>query len=349
MRNLAALAASVSALLCMVFTETAYAHVKWFCAFDVSGQPKGLENVLCADFEIFVVLALLCVLAGGIIERTFIGAAMTRALDSVTGRLRIETTMLIRATCFFFFVSLWTLGGIILTPELTTTLTAISWLQLAIAAGLLWRQMLPLSALGIVFLFGFGVYQHGIFHLLDYPIFLGVALYLALIGLRRDFFGVRPLDVVRWSAAITLMWASMEKWAYPQWTFSLLISHPNLTMGYDNETFMRAAGAVEFALSFALLWTPLVRRVAAIILIGMFVSAVVEFGKIDAIGHSVIIVILLAIVGDNAPAAVQEKKTFGAMFAKPLVLATASYGMALAGFMAIYYALHAVIFGTTIG
>ncbi len=73
-----------------------------------------------------------------------------------------------------------------------------------------------------------------------------------------------------------------------------------MTLGYDPEFFMRAAGVIEFTLAFALIWTPLVRRVAATLLAAMFVSAVFQFGKIDAIGHSLIIVVLLAIVADDA-------------------------------------------------
>lgn len=134
---------------------------------------------------------------------------------------------------------------------------------------------------------------------MDYPIFLGIAVYLALVGLQRDLFGVRPLDILRWSAAITLMWASIEKWAYPQWTFPLFITHPALTMGYSSEFFMRAAGVVEFTLSFALFLTPLVRRFAALILGVMFIIAIPIFGKIDAIGHAPIIAVLLAIIADN--------------------------------------------------
>ena len=41
------------------------------------------------------------------------------------------------------------------------------------------------------------------------------------------------------------------------------------------------------------------RRVAAIILAGMFIGAVVEFGKIDLIGHTLIVAALLAIVADD--------------------------------------------------
>ena len=72
-----------------------------------------------------------------------------------------------------------------------------------------------------------------------------------------------------------------------------------MTMGYDAEFFMQAAGVIEFTLAFALIWTPLVRRVSAIMLAAAFIAAIAQFGKIDAIGHALIIVVLLAISADN--------------------------------------------------
>ena len=337
-RSLARAAASVAAVgaLC---PGNASAHVKWFCAYNVAGQPRGLENVLCPDFEQLTGLALAVLLIGCVLEGTVVGTALLQALDRVTGGLRSNTEILVRAVCGAFFVALWTMGGILLTPELKTASPYIPWLQLAIAAGLIWRRTLPLSALGIVVLFGLSVRDYGVFHLMDYPVFLGLAAYLALTGLGKSPFGVRPLDIVRWAAAITLMWASIEKWAYPQWTFPLFITHPAMTMGYDGEFFMRAAGVIEFTLAFSLAWTPLVRRSAAIILASMFVSAVIEFGKIDAIGHSAIVVVLLAVAADNG----------GARATRPrLLFAPVSYGIALAGFLAAYYVAHAALFGTAI-
>jgi hypothetical protein len=217
----------------LIFASQASAHVKWFCAFDVAGKPRGLENVLCPDFELLVALALAVLLSGCVAEGFSIGNAMLRALDRATQAIRDNTELLFRAGGGAFFVSLWVMGGIILTPELKTDQAWISWLQLAMAAGMLSRSTLPLSALGIAFLFALGVKQYGAFHLADYPVFLGVALYLTLIGLQRDLFGMRPLDVVRWAAAITLMWASVEKWAYPEWSFPLLYQYPSMTLGYD--------------------------------------------------------------------------------------------------------------------
>jgi hypothetical protein len=340
MRLPLAAAAAVAFLLVASFATEASAHVKWFCAFNVAGQPRGLENVLCADFEGLTGLAVLFLILGCLVDGTALGDALLRALNRVTSTIQSNHEILIRAVCGFFFVTLWNLQGIMLTPELKTTSMWIPWLQLAIAAGLIWRRTMPLSGLGIAVLFALAVRDYGVFHLADYPVFLGLAAYLALVGLQRDLFGARPLDVVRYAAAITLMWASIEKWAYPEWSFPLFIEHPSVTMGVDDEFFMRAAGVIEFTLAFSLLWTPLVRRVSAIILAAMFIVATFEFGRLDVIGHAPIVVVLLAIVGDDV-VIVQQSRRFA-------IAAPIAYCIALAGFLSVYYVVHAALFGTQI-
>ncbi|MDO9427559.1 MAG: hypothetical protein Q7T93_12085 [Methylobacterium sp.] len=333
--------AAWTAAVCLSLTGAgaAEAHVKWFCAYDVVGAPRGLETVLCDDFEKLAALSVLALVVGGLLEGTVLGAALTRSLDRVTGWARANTELLFRAVCGGFFVALWSLGGVILTPELTTTNAALPWLQLAIAVGFLWRATLPFSAAGIVALFAIAASQYGAFHLADYPIFLGVAVYLVLTTFQRKLFGLRPLDVVRYAAAITLMWASVEKWAYPQWTFPLFLEHPAMTMGFDGEYFMKAAGAVEFVLAFALVCTPLIRRIAAILLGAAFVSAIFQFGKIDAIGHAPIIVAMVAIAADDV--AVPQRL-------RRLVTMPVGYATALACFIGLYYGAHAALYGSAI-
>lgn len=328
---------AAGALLTMLSNTAAHAHVKWFCAYDVAGQPRGLENILCTDFELLVIASILFLVSGCYVESTPLGSAALRAMDRATVWVRENSELLMRATCGFFFVALWTLGGVILTPELKTTSPAIPLIQLAIAAGMISRATLPLSAAGIVFLFGVGVWNYGAFHLADYPIFLSVAAYLVLTAVQRDVFGVRAVDVIRYGAAITLMWASIEKWAYPQWSFPLFMQHPNLTLGFDPEFYMRAAGIVEFALAFALLWTPLVRRFAAVILCGAFISACFEFGKIDVIGHSAIIAVLFLIIADDKKAA-ENSRVLRPVFVAP------AFTIALVGYLALYYEGHALMF-----
>jgi hypothetical protein len=334
-----AAAMPLACLLDMILVGPASAHIKWFCAYDVASQPVGLENVLCPDFELLTGLSLLGLLTGAAVEGTSVGNAVLRAFDQATAYIRDNIEIIFRASCAFFFISIWAIGGILLTPELKTDSIWVGALQLAIAAGMLSRRTMPLSALGIFALFDIGVWNYGGFHLADYPVFLGFAAYIALVGGRTDFFGARPIDVLRYAAAITLMWASIEKWAYPQWSYPLMIQHPGMTLGFAPDFYMRAAGAIEFALAFSLLWTPLVRRVGAVMLTAMFVSAVFAFGKIDLIGHSLIVVALVGIVSDNGgkPAKIRD-----------FWLMPAAYAASLALFLATYYMVHAQLFGTTV-
>lgn len=318
---------------------SANAHVKWFSTYNVADQPRGLENFLHSDFKFLIGLSIFTLMSGCLLEGTTLGAAMMRSLDRVTCFLRDNSELMLRAGCAFFFVAIWGFGGILLTPELKTSSTAVAAIHLGIAAGMLSRRTMPLSGLGIVALFAIAVWQYGAFQLADYPVFLGVAAYLVLVGLGKDLLGARPIDVLRWTAGVTLMWASIEKWAYPEWSFPLLIQHPTMSLGFDPEFFMRAAGAVEFVLAFALMWTPLVRRFAAVILVAMFISAVFEFGKIDLIGHTLIVCALLAIIADN------DGKS---LFVRYPWLAPLGYTAALSGVTTIYYVAHAMLYGASI-
>src|SRR5258708_29680549 len=106
----------LSVSFCILGSQSVSAHVKWFCAYDVAGQPRGLENVLCPDFELLVGVALLWFFAGCLIEGTSLGEAMVRSMDRVTNGLRLHTEQMIRAACGFFFISLWAIGGVLFTP-----------------------------------------------------------------------------------------------------------------------------------------------------------------------------------------------------------------------------------------
>ena len=322
-----------------LYANPAAAHVKWFCTYDVAAPPQPIRLVLNGDFRNLALLTIAVLLVAGLLDRTPLGLAMLRSLDRVTWFLRDKTDVLVRAVLGGFFVALWMNGGIILTPELKTTVAWVPWLQLAIAVSMIWRQTLVLGALGMATLYVYAIDQYCLFHLMDYPIFLGLAAYLVLSAVRATPFGLRPLDVLRYATAITLMWASVEKWAYPQWTFPLLATHPEMTFGFTPEFYMRAAGLVEFALAFTLACGPLMRRTSAIILTAMFVSAVFEFGKIDALGHSAIIVVLLAILADNELPAPRRS----------LATAPAYFCASLAVTVLAYYGVHAAFFRAAIG
>lgn len=338
-RNACGVFALTSAWSLLAASE-AQAHVKWFCGYDVAQQPRGLNSVFGEQLWLLSGLAIGLLVAGCVLEGTGIGKALLRALDRVTAGARANTDGIVRIICAFFFTALWGMGGVLLTPELKTASTIIPWVQLGIAACLMFRRTLPLAALGIVILYTLSEVNYGVFHLMDYPIFLGIAAYLAVVGLELELPGAaRPVDLLRWAAGITLIWASVEKWAYPDWSFPLLTMYPEMTLGFDRELYMRAAGVIEFALAFGLLWTPLVRRVSAIMLGGMFISAIFEFGAIDAVGHSAIIAVMVAVACDDARVQWRPRQA---------VLLPLAYAVALIAVLIPYYGGHAVLFGTAI-
>lgn len=323
----------------VLLVGSASAHVKWFCAYDVAGQPVGLENVLCPDFEMLTGVSILALMTGSILDGTPLGTAMLEALNRATALIRNNVEIIARAACAAFFIAIWGMGGVLLTPELKTDSTVVGAIQLGIAAGMLSRRTMPLSALGIFVLYGIGIDTYGLFHMADYPVFLGFAVFLALTGLQTNVFGARPIDILRWTAGITLMWASIEKWAYPEWSYPLFIVHPTMSLGFTPDFYMRAAGAVEFALAFSLVWTPLVRRIGAIMLAAMFISACFPFGKIDMIGHSLIIVALFAIIADDARTKVSWRRSWWIPVA---------YASSLALFLGAYYYAHMALYGTAV-
>jgi len=370
----------LAAGIATLFPTTAQAHVKWFSPYDINDQPQQIELAFNTNFLILIALSILLLLIGCTVESLPPGRALLRGINTLTKPLEANADVLIRSGCGFFLVALWTLGGIILTPELKTGQPWIPWLQLAMAACLLWRRTLVLAGLGLIALYGIAVYFYGIFHLLDYPIFIGLALYFitlehfpaevvpgsakkmrqnkdleprsdslgseCALGSQITVFGFRAVDALRASVAITLMWASVEKWAYPQWSYPIIESNPALTMGFSREFYMQAAGLVEYALSFAILLGPLVRRTAAAILLGIFISAIGPFGKIDAIGHAPIIAVLAVVLGDSAPGRtlLSFELTSARNLFRSMLFVASGFGAILASFVAAYYTLHTELY-----
>jgi hypothetical protein len=279
-------------------TESAWAHVKWFVACNVSNDPLPVGAVFTRTFFLCGALFLALFYFGCAIEQTPFGAAFLRQLNRLTEPLHRRTDELLRAVAAVSFALLWADGGLILTPELKADDPRLSVIQLLIPLYLFGRATLPAAGAGILVLYGYGAVAYGPFHMLDYPIFMGLGVYFLLsIAQTAELLAFR-LNLLRWTVALSLLWPSMEKFVYPAWVAPIAIIHPELTLGFNVETVMTAAGVVEFGLAFALFWTPLVRRLAAFVLIMLLTAATFDFGKVDGIGHLMIIAVLLVVVAD---------------------------------------------------
>ena len=285
--------------------DAAYAHVKWFVKYDLLCPPRAPFSVFLSTY--FLGLAAIAapvmfgisyadhrlarsgfLLSGG-------WSVLTQRLGQAADLIGRYTPEIIRYAAALFFFVLFLYGEFILTPELKTNAPWVRWLQLAIAALALSPRTAWLAALGVGALYCKAIEQYGLFHMLDYPIFLGVAAHIFIWLRVRSRTAGLPDAVLRSFTAVTLLWGGVEKFAYPEWSFALLTERPELTFNLNPELYMVAAGFVEFCGAYLLISGRLASRAAAIVLLFFFVSAIIPFGTIDAIGHSVIIVVLLVL------------------------------------------------------
>ena len=199
------------------------------------------------------------------VERMPLGNTVMDVMDRISDPLWNRLDDFIRAMIAAFFIAIFAVGGVYLTPDLKTPSEWVSWTQLLIAAGIFSRRTMPLSAAGIIGLWLLALRDYDLFHLLDYlALGIGVAAYLVLASSQSEDWRAHRFEVLRWAVAIALMWSSLEKFAYPNWFYPLVEERPFLTFGLPRDAFIPMAGVAEFALGFGLLATPLMRRLSAL-------------------------------------------------------------------------------------
>ncbi|WP_445503694.1 hypothetical protein [Microvirga sp. G4-2] len=328
----------------------AEAHVKWFAPYIVNATPQPISATLTNGwFWTGIGLVLAFFLATLMVERTFIGRGVLSGLDRISAPLWSRSDDFMRATIGGFFMAIFAVGGIYLTPDLKTNSELISWAQLLIAACVFSRRTMPIAAAGIIALWVVALRDYDLFHLLDYlALGVGVAAYLVLASTDNPEWRARRFMALRWGIAIALMWSSLEKFAYPEWFYPLVEEKPFLTFGMPRDVFIPMAGVAEFTLGFGLLWTPLVRRLSAVSLLLIFFTAVYPFGRVDLVGHALIMAALFLVAADPCREAkalnVKVPTTlprFGSLASVPAGLA-----VALVVLVTSYWGLHGVFYGT---
>ncbi len=333
----------VAALIAGIALVTpAEAHIKWFAPYIVKASPQPVSTTLTDPwFWTGIVLVMLFLVLTRVIEQSRFGAQVMTVMDRASDPLWNRLDDFIRCVIAAFFVAIFAVGGVYLTPDLKTPAEWVSWIQLLIAAGIFSKRTMPLSAIGIIGLWLLALRDYELFHLFDYlALGVGVAAYLVLAASSNEQWRSHRFEVLRWAVAIALMWSSLEKFAYPDWFYPLVLERPFLTFGIPRDAFIPMAGVAEFTLGFGLLATPLVRRLSALGLLIIFTAAVYPFGRIDMIGHALIMMIIIAI-------AVDHKRDLS--FMNAIRQSTVLLPVSLAGFLTVfvvsYWGLHAGIYG----
>ncbi|AKJ28581.1 hypothetical protein AAW51_1890 [Caldimonas brevitalea] len=287
------------------------AHVKWFSkVVNCVSSPLDIAQVVASPLFAALFCAALVVMATVFtvdkqVRRRCKGRPPPALLSGASGAA--AASALLRAGVAVYFVCVpWYAQDrpFLLTPELTSGAAWVPAVQLTVAVAVLWRSSVPVAAAGIGVLYACAVWSYGWFHLLDYLYFVGIAAFLVLDALQRDTSAVLRFDLLRLSVGFSLMWVSIEKWVYPEWSYDLL-EHQlrQVTMGLDSQFVVMSAGFVEFCLAFLLVFGGLSARVSSLVLLALLVGAIPLAGVLDAIGHAPLLVVLLIFAARPNPMA----------------------------------------------
>ena len=342
----------IATLICLA-VFSANAHVKWFFDYDVTKPPTPIGEVLDGTFiKLFLVSALACYIFF-LIDRYIFEDAIFEDFDRNLKRLDNAAQFIMRAAAGIFFLCLfgwWAFGygeSFYLTPELKTTSPFVPWVHLAIAIFVVFRYTVFAAGLGVFGLYFAAGRDYGLFHVLDYLIFLGIAYFLLVLSSSSKRLLKSGFVVLFACTGLTLIWAAVEKFAYAHWTMSVLETRPHMLMGMTPPVFMKVSGFVEFFVTFILLGAvSVVGRLIALVLMSVFVLAIFEFGMVDALGHLMIVAILWVLVVRGPTDArnmlvLPDKSLFTEAY-----FMTGLYFLAFVMIFILYYGIHHLTFGS---
>lgn len=286
-------------LSCLLFAAVpAHAHVKWFAPYDIAKPPLPIGDVITETFIWFFVASLVFIFLFFLIDRFALRQGYLAKFQEKIKIRDAESIDIMRLAIGIFFIWLWAFSvfgnvTVFLTPDLITHSKIVPWLHLGIALCAFFDRTVPLVGFGIFGLFLGAVAQYGPFHMTDYMIFLGMAYFFMVCSVTRWRWKKTGFVILYKSAGITLMWAAIEKFGYPHWTYPMLQDNPGMLLGMTPYNYMLLAGFIEFAVAFLMISAASVlARKIAVGLQALFILAILKFGLIDALGHFMIIVIL---------------------------------------------------------
>lgn len=340
-------------LLIAVTATIADAHVKWFFAYDVTKPPTPIGDVIDGLFvKLFLVSVAACYLFF-LADRYIYEEGILADFDKKLKMFDNAANHIMRAAAGIFFVALfswWAFGvgqQFYLTPELKTTAPWVPWVHLLMALAVIWKRTVFITGIGVFVMFIAATVDYGIFHVLDYMIFLGIGYYLTVSQSTTKGWIKSGFVVLFAATGLTLIWAAVEKFAYAGWTIAGLAEHPNVTMGMTPPVFMKVSGFIEFFVTFILLGAvSVVGRLISLGFMSIFVLAVFEFGVLDAVGHLMIVAILWVLIVRGPTDArnmlvLPDKSLFTEAY-----FMTGLYFLAFVMIFILYYGIHYYSYGS---
>lgn len=340
-------------ILIFLFSISAEAHVKWFFDYDVTQPPTPIGEVIDGTFvKLFIASVIACYLFF-LADRYIYEEGILAEFDRKMKMFDNAANMIMRVSAGIFFLCLflwWALGkgqSFYLTPELKTDAVWVPWAHLIMALAVISKRTMFVTGLGVFVLYIAAAAHFGIFHLLDYMIFLGIGYYLTVANAKSKSLLKSGFVVLFACAGLTLIWAAVEKFAYANWTISVLADKPHVTMGMPPPFFMKVSGFIEFFVTFILLGAvSVVGRLISLGFMSIFVLAVFEFGTLDAVGHMMIVAILWVLIVRGPTDArnmlvLPDKSLFTEAY-----FMTGLYYLAFVTIFILYYGIHYLSYGS---
>ena len=327
------------------------AHVKWFVEYDITKPPMPIGEVLNGMFVQMFLVSVVGVYLFFLADRYIYEGGYLAEFDKKLKLFDNLAKAIMRAAAGIFFLSLfiWYLiygTTFFLTPELKTSAGYVPWIHLLMALSVLSCRTTPITGIGIFFMYVAAALDYGIFHVLDYMIFLGIGYYLMVANSDSKSLIKSGFVVLFACTGLTLIWASVEKFAYPEWTNPLFEKTPQMLMGMSAKRFMMVSGFIEIFATFILLGAvSVVGRLISLGLMSIFVLAVLQFGVVDAIGHLMIVAILFVLIVRGPTSArdmlvLPDKSLFTEAY-----FMTGLYFLAFVMIFILYYGIHYLSYG----
>lgn len=270
----------------MLVSLPAEAHVKWFSEFSYADRPLTLAEAVTPTFLALALLSIIVIGALVPLDVRLRTVPLYRRVNDWLARRSDRSVLVMRITAGAVLLLSWQ-SGAVLVPELRVPAEWVGWYQYLLAFLLLFRRTVPIAGIGLLTLFVLGVFQLGLFHMLDYVVYAGAGYFLAVSNAGNSRVKGTGIPALYLTVGFSLCWVALEKIIYPQWGLYVLQQNPQLALGLPVEFFLVAAAFVEFSLGYLLIIGLLERPMALIITIVFFLTTLV-FGKLEVIGHTLI-------------------------------------------------------------
>lgn len=272
--------------LALLIPQAAYAHVKWFADFSFADKPLTLTETLTPLFWVMMVLSIVVIGLLVFLEPKIENAPVVGKLKEGLSQYQPYSPIIIRAAAAAVLLMCFQADALFV-PELKIQNSLVIWLQFVFAMLLISPKTSPISGVGIIGLFLFGIARFGWFHLLDYVLFAGIGYYLTVQISSSDRVRESGLVALYITTGFSLCWVAIEKLLFPQWSLYILEQNPQLALGLNFKFFLTAAAFVEFSLGYLMIIC-LLQRPLALVVTAVFFMTTLVFGKTEIIGHTII-------------------------------------------------------------